>query len=140
MLPGCRLLPLFALAADREEQVRPHGPHNAIYLVNHSRVTRSNEASRFATVHGIAAKFAAHIPLDGVPRVLMGSKSMGSVEGREIAGPGADFLKTTFINAAAQCDPFHRPVSISEAVGNALMINNTSKPIFCMRIKDGIVG
>ena len=122
---------------------RPYTPPiNAMYLVNHSRVTAPNEVSRYTTVNGFAAKFTAHIPLETVPRVLMSSHSMGKAEGRVIAGDDADFLKEVYLSAALQGggDPYHKPVSISDAVGGMLMIKNTAKPILCTRIKDGIVG
>jgi hypothetical protein len=115
-------------------------PVKPMYLVSHSRVTSPNEVSRYSPVNSFAAKYTAHIPLEGIPRVMMASHTMGKAEGRLVAGKEADFIKQVVLSAMSQGDPFHRPIAISDAVGSAMMINNTSKPIFCMRINDGVVG
>jgi hypothetical protein len=113
-------------------------PIKAMYLVNHSNITGPHEVSRFASVNGFAAKFTAHMPLENVPRVMMSAKTMGKAEGRILTGKEADFIKQVCLYADAQ--GYDKPITISDTVGNMLMIRNTSKPILCSRIRDGIVG
>jgi hypothetical protein len=115
-------------------------PVKPMFLVHHSRVTQSHEISRYSPVCTFASKFTAHIPLERVPRVMMASHTMGKAEARVLCGAEADMMKSAVLAAASQGELFRRPVSVSETLGNALMINNSTSPVFCMRIKDGLVG
>lgn len=119
-----------------------------ITLVHHDGLIRSDEASRYASVDSIISQLVGHMPLPQQPRMLTVAPSMGSLTGRNLMGPEADFVKRVFLEGISQARAgqkgpsgiYHTPIAMSETLSKMLMLRQPSKPICCARLSDGIVG
>ena len=124
-------------------------PMRAMTLVHHDGLVQLNQASRFSPVGSIISQLVGHIPLQQEPRMLMAAPCMGSLTGRNLMGPEADFAKRVFFAAVAQAAAngkngpsgvYNTPINMSNVLCKLLMLRQPSKPIQCGRLSDGIIG
>lgn len=117
-------------------------PARPLYVVHHDGLLSTNEVSRFSPVNSIVSHIMGHVPLQSEPRMLMTAPSMGTVLGRQLVGPDAEFIKRVFLDAMQQQKGkfFHRPMDLSDTLSKMLMMRDNKAPVCCARLKDGIAG
>jgi hypothetical protein len=123
-------------------------PMRPMMLVHHDNLTRVDQASRFGSIDSIISQLVGHMPLPQQPRTLMDAPCMGTLSGRNLMGPEADFVKRVFLEGINQASNgekgpsgiYHTPINMSDVLSKLLMLRQPTKPICCARLTDGIAG
>jgi hypothetical protein len=132
----------------------PQSPQiKPFYMVHHDGVVKTNQISRFGSVNSAISRFAEKIPFQMQPRVYNSATNMGTVTGRTIEGLDADFVKSVLLAALGNphtnnisqkkvCNSniYDTPLQISDTLSKLLLLREPKKPIWCARLRDGLIG
>ena len=99
--------------------------------------------SNFSPMNHIIAKMASTIPLTCQSRVIYHAANLGTLNGVNLMGPDAFFVKKTFLKLVSMMNGkqmYDVPIKMSEKMAKMLMLNDPEGNICCAPLTNGLMG
>jgi len=110
----------------------------------HGGILPANHVSLHGPMDHMVSNVAAAIPLGrNEPRIIFNSPNLGILKGTMLKGKTAHLVKTSFMRLIKQTNGvgmYDAPIEISQAMSDALMLNNPAGQVCITKIKNGILG
>lgn len=123
-------------------------PPQPFFVSSEHKVTPHNVISRMAPFKHVYAQINSIQKLDGQPKELFSSDSLGKFSGKMITGPDAALLKHALLglhdhfatNAEGGEGVYNRNIKLLPELSELLMLKNPDGDINLERLPDGILG
>ena len=110
----------------------------------HGGVLPAEHVSLHGPMDHMVSNVAAAIPLGyNDPRIIFNSPNLGVLKGTMLRGKTAHLVKTGFMRLIKQTSGvgmYDAPIEISQAMSDALMLNNPAGQVCITKLKNGILG